>query len=65
VLAMDDNQCLYKLARVIHILRDKKKLIVRFIDAEEDNREIEVPAATTFVITTPAFESIIEKQKTT
>ncbi|CAF4979898.1 unnamed protein product, partial [Rotaria sp. Silwood1] len=61
VLAMDNDQYIYKLALVITKSNDQKTLTVRFIDSKENNREIDVPSTTTFVITKPHYNSIMNK----
>jgi len=38
VLAMDDDQCIYKIAKVTVISRDRKTLTIRFLDPKENNR---------------------------
>ncbi|CAF3780229.1 unnamed protein product [Rotaria sordida] len=61
VLALDNDQYIYKLAKVISISDDKKTLTIRFTDPKENNREVDVPSTTAFVTTVSHYNNIIEK----
>ncbi|CAF3336880.1 unnamed protein product [Rotaria sp. Silwood1] len=65
VVAIDDNDAIYKLAKVQSISNDGKHLKVQFINlnTNDDNlstKEANVPALTTFVITNVYFKKIID-----
>ncbi|CAF4354296.1 unnamed protein product, partial [Adineta steineri] len=61
VLAVDGDQYIYKPARIKKILNDKRTLNIRFLDADQQNREVEVPSAATFVITEAYYKEIIKR----
>jgi hypothetical protein len=58
---MDNEEYTYKPAKVIQILDNGKMLTVRFTDSEDEDKEINVPAVTTFVITKRYYESFIKR----
>ncbi|CAF0922263.1 unnamed protein product [Rotaria sordida] len=64
VLAIDNNDAIYKLAKVQSISNDRKNLKVQFINLNKNNnslspKEADVPAMTTFVITEAYYNKII------
>ncbi|CAF0834055.1 unnamed protein product [Adineta steineri] len=62
VLAFDENDSLYKPAKIHSISNDRKNLQVKFINLS--SRQANVPATAAFVISEAYYKKIIEQKHT-